>query len=65
MVSRRKSVRTGAGILIVDDSLEDAQSKQGLFRGRLSTVAKTPDDVTVEDLKSADLVLIDGWFAWV
>jgi hypothetical protein len=65
MVSRRKSVRTGAGILIVDDSLEDAQSKQGLFRGRLSTVAKTPDDVTVEDLKSADLVLIDfvldGW----
>jgi len=46
-------------LLFVDDNLEEAEAKRGLIGSRATTIARTPDDVTRNDLKCADVVLVD------
>ena len=46
-------------ILIVDDDLEEADSKRILFSRLAEPVARTPDGVTSGDLRRADLALVD------
>ena len=46
-------------ILIVDDELDEAVAKRQLLGSAAETLPRTPDDVTLADLRRADLVLVD------
>jgi hypothetical protein len=43
----------------VDDKLEDANAKRLVLSGAAETLARTPDDVSFQDLRRADVVLVD------
>jgi hypothetical protein len=46
-------------ILIIDDHLEEAESRRLSFAHRANATACTPDEVSIRQLMSADLVLVD------
>ena len=61
MARARRSQRTVSRpcILIVDDELDEAVAKRQLLGSAAETLPRTPDDVTLADLRRADLVLVD------
>lgn len=61
MARARRSQRTVSRpcILIVDDELDEAVAKRQLLGSAAETRPRTPDDVTLADLRRADLVLVD------
>jgi hypothetical protein len=68
MAERRHSrnVAKRPCILVVDDNLSEAHAKRLLFSQSVESIARTPDDVTLNDLKRADLALVDLVFdEWV
>jgi hypothetical protein len=46
-------------ILIVDDKIEEADSRSQALSGQAVVLPRTPDDVSQSDLDRADLVLVD------
>ena len=61
MAIARRSQRTVSRpcILVVDDEFDEAVAKRQLFGSAAETLQRTPDDVTLADLRRVNLALVD------